>query len=140
MSSPARGGRGKKAPYLTSQCRVPNPIKESVERFAAAYRILSFDGDSESCRNLIKSVDDATASLGEAEEEIKRLKLELALANTKIEVSENEQELVITNLLAAYSNLGSRDGVKLKEAIAIAIPEVKKRYELSPSSRKKGKR
>jgi hypothetical protein len=139
MSSPAKGGRGKQAPYSTTHCRVPEPIKESVERFAIAYRILAFDGNSESCRNLIKSVDDATANLGEAEEEIKRLKLELALANTKIEVLENEREFVITNLLTAY-NLGSRDGVKMREWIAIAIPEVKERHELFTSPKQKRKK
>jgi hypothetical protein len=139
MPSPAKGGRGKQAPYSTTHCRVPEPIKTSVERFAVAYRILSFDGDSEGCRNLIKSVDDATASLGEAEEEIKRLKLELTLANTKIEVLENEREFATINLLTAYSSLGSRDGVKIKEAIAIAIPEVKERYKLSANSKQKSK-
>jgi hypothetical protein len=140
MFSPGKGGRGKQAPYSTTHCRVPEPIKESIERFAAAYRILSFDGDSEGCRNLIKSVDDATASLGEAEEEIKRLKLELSLAKTKIEVLENEREFAITNLLTAYDDFGSRDGVKLKEAIAIAIPEVKERYELFASPKRKSKK
>jgi hypothetical protein len=136
MSSPGKGGRGKKAPYSTIHYRIPEPIKASVERFAAAYRILSFDDDSEGCRNLIKSVDDATASLGEAEDKIRRLKLELALANTKIEVLENEREFAITNLIPAYG-LGSRDGVKIRGAIAIAIPEVKKRYELSKNSEQK---
>jgi hypothetical protein len=138
MSSLGKGGRGKQAPYSTTHCRVPEPIKASVERFAIAYRILAFDGDSESCRNLIKSVDDATANLGEAEEEIKRLKLELTLADTKIEVLENEREFAITNLLTGYS-LGWKDGVKIKEAIAIAIPEVKERYKPSTSSKQKGK-
>jgi hypothetical protein len=136
MSSPGKGGRGKKAPYSTIHYRIPEPIKASVERFAAAYRILSFDDDSEGCRNLIKSVDDATASLGEAEDKIRRLKLELALDKTRIEVLENERELVITNLIPAYG-LGSREGVKMREAIAIAIPEVKKRYELSKNSEQK---
>ncbi len=138
MSSPGKGGRGKKAPYSTTHYRIPEPIKASVERFAVAYRILSFDNDSDGCKNLIKSVDDATASLGEAEDEIKRLKLELALANTKIEVLENEREFAITNLLTGYS-LGWKDGVKIKEAIAVAIPEVKERYKLSTSSKQKGK-
>jgi hypothetical protein len=130
MSSPDKGGRGKDAPYSTTHCRVPEPIKTSVERFAAAYRILAFDRDSEGCKNLIKSVDDATANLGEAEEEIKRLKLELALSKTKIEVLENEREFAITNLLTAFS-LGWKDGVKMRAAIAIAIPEVKERHEAS---------
>ena len=134
MSSPGKGGRGKQAPYTSTHCRIPEPIKESVERFAAAYRILAFDGDSESCRNLIKSVDDATASLGEAEDEIKRLKLELALANTKIEVLGNERESAIANLLTAFS-LSSREGVKMKSAIADSFPEIKERYQSSKKSK-----
>lgn len=137
MSSPGKGGRGKQAPYSTTHCRVPEPIKATVERFAIAYRILSFDGDSEGCRNLIKSVEDATASLGEAEEEIKRLKLELALTKTKVKVLENERESAITNLLTGYS-LGSREGVKIKAAIAIAFPEVQERYRASKNSKQEG--
>jgi hypothetical protein len=134
MSSPGKGGRGKQAPYTSTHCRIPEPIKASVERFAIAYRILAFDGDSESCKNLIKSVDDATASLGEAEEEIERLKLELALANTKIEVLENERESAITNLLTAFS-LSSREGVKMKSAIASSFPEIQERYQSSKKSK-----
>lgn len=130
MSSLGKGGRGKQAPYSTTHCRVPEPIKASVERFAVAYRILSFDGNLEGCKNLIKSVDNTTTNLGEVEDEIKRLKLQLALANTKIEVLENEREIAIVNLLTGYS-LGSRDGVKIKAAIATAIPEVKERYKAS---------
>lgn len=134
MSSPGKGGRGKVAPYKTTHYRIPEPIKESVERFAMAYRILSFDGDSQGCRNLIKSVDDATANLGEAEDEIRRLKLELALVNTKVEVLENERESAITNLLPAYS-LTARDGAKMKTAIATVFPEVAERHKLSKSNK-----
>jgi hypothetical protein len=134
MSSPGKGGRGKHAPYKTTHCRVPEPIKESVERFAIAYRILAFDGDLKSCRNLINSVDDATASLGEAEDEIKRLKLEVALANARIEVLENERESAITNLLTAFS-LSSREGVKMKSAIASSFPEIQERYQASKKSK-----
>jgi hypothetical protein len=134
MSSPSKGGRGKKAPYSTNLCRVPEPIKESVERFAAAYRILAFDGDLKSCRNLINSVDDATASLGEAEDEIKRLKLEVGLANARIEALENERESAITNLLTAFS-LSSREGVKMKTAIVSSFPEIQERYQASKKSK-----
>jgi hypothetical protein len=134
MSSPGKGGRGKQAPYKSTHCRVPEPIKESVERFAIAYRILAFDGDLKSCRNLINSVDDATASLGEAEDEIKRLKLEVALANTRIEVLESEREFAITNLLTAFS-LSSREGVKMKSAIASSFPEIQERYQSSKKSK-----
>jgi hypothetical protein len=134
MSSPGKGGRGKQAPYKSTHCRVPEPIKESVERFAIAYRILAFDGDLKSCRNLINSVDDATASLGEAEDEIKRLKLELAVANAKIEALGNEKESAITNLLTALG-LSSREGVKMKNTIVSSFPEIQERYEASKKSK-----
>ncbi len=134
MSSPGKGGRGKQAPYKSTHCRVPEPIKESVERFAIAYRILAFDGDLKSCRNLINSVDDATASLGEAEDEIKRLKLELAVANAKIEALGNEKESAITNLLTALG-LSSREGVKMKNTIVSSFPEIQERYQASKKSK-----
>ncbi len=130
MNSKSKGGRGLKAPYATTHYRIPEPIKTSVERFAAAYRILAFSDNLEGCENLIKSVDNATANLGEVEEEIKRLKLELALTKTRVEVLENERESAIRNLVTAYS-LGSRDGVKMKAEIAIAFPEIKERYKAS---------
>ncbi len=135
MSSPSKGGRGKKAPYSTNLCRVPEPIKESVERFAAAYRILAFDGDSKSCENLIKSVDDATVSLGEAEEEIKRLRLELAVANAKIEVLGNERESAIANLLTAL-DLSSREGVKMKSLIVNSFPEIQEQHQTFKKSKR----
>jgi hypothetical protein len=134
MSSLGKGGRGKQAPYKSTHCRVPEPIKESVERFAIAYRILAFDGDLKSCRNLINSVDDATASLGEAEDEIKRLKLEVGLANARIEALENERESAIINLLTAFS-LSSREGVKMKTAIVSSFPEIQERYQASKKSK-----
>lgn len=136
MSSSSKGGRGKKAPYNTVHYRIPEPIKASVERFAFAYRNLIFTDDLEGCNSLVKAVDDATANLGEAEQEIERLKLELALAKTRIAVLEDERENTITNLLPALS-LGARDGVKLKKAIAIAIPEIKERFESLKNSKQK---
>jgi chromosome segregation ATPase len=33
-----KGGRGKKAPYQSTHCRIPEPIKKTVEDFAASYR------------------------------------------------------------------------------------------------------
>ncbi len=130
MASHSKGGRGKQAPYTTTHCRIPEPIKSTVESLSAAYKILVDSDDEVSCKNLLKSTNEAISNLGEREQEINRLKLELALAKTRIEVLESEREFAIANLLTGYS-LGSRDGVKIKAAIATAIPEVKKRYEAS---------
>lgn len=38
MSNFTKGGRGKQAPYETTHCRIPTPIKEIVHSFASAYK------------------------------------------------------------------------------------------------------
>lgn len=40
MNNPGRGGRGKRAPYETMMCRVPQPLKPTVEAMANRYREL----------------------------------------------------------------------------------------------------
>lgn len=126
------GGRSVRAPYSTTHCRIPEPIKSTVESLSAAYKTLISSNDESGIKNLLKSTNEAISNLGEREEEINRLKLELALAKTKIEVLECEREFAIKNLLTAYG-LTWKEGVKMREAIAVAIPEVKERFK----SRKK---
>ena len=38
MSDVTKGGRGKKAPYETTHCRIPLPLKPIVEQLANAYK------------------------------------------------------------------------------------------------------
>lgn len=129
MPNQQKGGRNNRAPYSTTHCRIPQPIKSTVEQLSAAYKILIGSDDENGCNNLIKSTQDAIANLGESEQEINRLKLELALTKTKIEALESEREFAIKNLLTAF-DLGSRDGTKIKAAIAVAFPEIQERLKL----------
>lgn len=59
MSNPGRGGRGKKADYLTTHYRIPVNIKPTVQRLATAYKIMFGSvGELATHNLLIKSVDD----------------------------------------------------------------------------------
>ena len=40
-----KGGRGKKAPYQTTHCRVPEPCKPVVEKLVAYYKLLVDDDE-----------------------------------------------------------------------------------------------
>jgi hypothetical protein len=139
MANPQLGGRGVRAPYTTTHCRIPEPLKATIEQFAAAYRILVNSDDKIGCENLIKSVQDTIASLGESEQKINELEAKLAASKSEVGVLKNERELTIKNLLTAFG-LGSREGVKMKAAIAIALPEVQERYESLVSDRRGSKK
>jgi hypothetical protein len=136
MSNPGKGGRGKVAPYTTTHYRIPEPIKLTVERFASMYRILIGAEDLEASENLIKSVNNAISNLGEAEQELNLLKAVLAEAKNKIEKLESEKQFAINNLLPAFSLL-SREGVKMREMIATAIPEIRNYPEFLASNKRK---
>lgn len=136
MTSTLKGGRGKNAPYTSTHCRIPEPIKLTVQSLAAAYRNLVEADDIDACKNLLKSTNEAISNLGEAEQQINQLKADLAEAKSRIQRLESEREHAITNLLTAF-NLGSRDGVKIKNAIVIALPEVQERYEISVENKRR---
>lgn len=139
MSNNLKGGRGKKATYTSTHCRIPEPIKLTVERFAAAYRNLVIAEDKNGCENLIRSTDEVISNLGEAEQEIKDLKTQLAEVKSKVEKLESEKQFAIDNLLTAFS-LHSREGVKMKEIIVTAIPEIRNYPEFLASDKRKVKK
>ncbi len=63
MNDFAKGGRGKKAPYESQMYRVPVPIKPTVERLGAAYRLLAKGALDPQGKQLLSKVEDAiTAS------------------------------------------------------------------------------
>ena len=49
-----KGGRGKKAPYRTTHCRVPEPCKPIIDELVARYK--SVVDDSEATESLLSSV------------------------------------------------------------------------------------
>jgi hypothetical protein len=56
MTNTIKGGRGKKAPYETAMCRVPQPIKCIVDELTATYRELLENYDNPDDPELINAV------------------------------------------------------------------------------------
>jgi hypothetical protein len=125
MSSPGKGGRGKKAPYATIHYRIPKPIKPTVERFAAAYKIVVGQGDSEDeVRTLINSVDDTlVAVLDNNFSELEALKLQLSVAQSQVEKLTLERERSASILLPTLK-FPANNASKIKAAIREAFPEL----------------
>ncbi len=124
MFNPGKGGRGKVAPYSTTHCRIPEPLKSTVERLTSAYKILVGSEDLEGCKQLISSVDDAITNLGEAPQNIKKLEDELIAAKKEIKVLKTTTIKVIAKLETALQ-LKSREGTKMKEIISESIENLK---------------
>lgn len=126
MSSPSKGGRGKKAPYKTIHYRIPEPIKPTVERFAAAYKIVINQEDSEDeVRTLINSVDDtlvAVLDFGNVSQS-EDLKLQLSAAQKQIENLTSEREKSAAILLPALK-FPANNASPLRAAVREAFPEL----------------
>ena len=90
-----KGGRGKKAPYETTQMRVPIPIKDQVNSLIAKFRGEVLD-DHKTDDNLFKSVDNTQISL-----ELESLQSEIQNLKTALEVSEAEKLNLSTALQEA---------------------------------------
>jgi predicted RNase H-like nuclease (RuvC/YqgF family) len=76
-----KGGRGKKAPYETTQMRVPVPIKEQVNSLIAKFR-----GEVLDDNNLLEPVNNSHLSL-----ELESLQSEIQKLKTALEISEIEK-------------------------------------------------
>ena len=79
MTTP-KGGRGKKAPYETTQMRVPVPIKDQVNSLIAKFRGEVLDDD-----NLLEPVNNKPLSL-----ELESLQIEMQNLKTALEGIETE--------------------------------------------------
>jgi hypothetical protein len=126
MSSPSKGGRGKKAPYKTIHYRIPEPIKPTVERFAAAYKIVINQEDSEDeVRTLINSVDDTLVAVLDSSNfsELGALKLQLSEARSQIEKLTLEREKSASILLPALK-FPANNASPIKAVIREAFPEL----------------
>ena len=85
MSDVAKGGRGKRAPYTTVMCRVPEPIKAIIEALTAKYRELVDNYDSPDNSELISALttNSNPDELQQLREEVKSLEIDLKLARKK---------------------------------------------------------
>jgi rubrerythrin len=59
-----KGGRGKKAPYKTTHCRIPDPIKSAVDLLAASYREFVVTGKDP--QELLELIEAAIAQSSQA--------------------------------------------------------------------------
>ncbi len=126
MSSPSRGGRGKKAPYTTIHYRIPEPIKPTVERFATAYKIVvNQENSGDKARTLINSVDDTLVAVLDSSNatELEDLKLQLSAAQKQIEKLTLEREKSASILHPALK-FPANNASKIKAAIREAFPEL----------------
>ena len=65
MSDAFKGGRGKRAPYKTAMCRVPEPVKHLADELTAKYRELLEDYDNPDDPKLIEAVRNSISNLDE---------------------------------------------------------------------------
>ena len=122
-----KGGRGKKAPYETTQMRVPVPIKDQVSRLIAKFRgeILN---DLKTDKNLFESVDNTQLSL-----ELENLKSEIQNLKTTLEISEAEKQNLKTALddaLSKTQNLSTSLEEKKQKAKNLSTDKPKTDFEL----------
>lgn len=124
MSNPGKGGRGKDAPYSTTHCRIPEPLKATVERLTSAYRILVGSEDPEACKRFIDSVDNAITNLGESQQNIKNLEADLIAAKNEIKALKVKVTSVIITLETVLQ-LKAKEGTKMKGIIRESIENLK---------------
>jgi len=127
MTNPGKGGRGKAAPYQTVHYRIPEPIKPTVERLAAAYRILVVDGSlSGAHEQLLKKVDDTITGATESSSysELEELHSKLAVAQEQIDQLRAERERVLNTLAPAMEGIKANAAGKLIKVVKQAFPEL----------------
>ena len=122
-----KGGRGKKAPYETTQMRVPVPIKDQVSRLIAKFRG-EIINDLKTDKNLFESVDNTQLSL-----ELENLKSEIQNLKTTLEISEAEKQNLKTALddaLSKTQNLSTSLEEKKQKAKNLSTDKPKTDFEL----------
>ena len=67
MDKVSKGGRGKRAPYKTVMCRMPEPIKGLADELAATYRELLVNYDDPTDPELINKVKSAFSEVNQKE-------------------------------------------------------------------------
>lgn len=131
MSNPGKGGRGKLAPYKTIHYRIPEPIKSTVERLAAAYRTLAGTRSWDECSKLLGKVEsvicnddnDEKRQLTAYDEIVENLQNELAISKEKIEQLESEKRKALEILVPSLECKPQQARI-VQEAIRTAFPEL----------------
>jgi len=105
-----KGGRGKRAPYETTHVRIPEPIKDRVERLKEMYVTGSLDHyeeilarDSQMAREYEKLLTTNEAKLNSGQNLLPSLQDAIVEAK-KVLKSKKSTKLMITNLLTSLYN------------------------------------
>lgn len=96
------GGRGKKAPYITTHVRVPEPIKSHIESLISEYKNAVLDGTDQGFLDSLnqlernKHIVDSEVCAPTLQTQLGSIKLQLAIARTN---SKNTRNWVEANKL-----------------------------------------
>jgi hypothetical protein len=90
------GGRGKKAPYLSTHCRIPDPIKKIVERLSSTYR--DFIANGRDTQELLEVVEASIHELTEPFQGTKYREKALRIKLAKVEADRDRQLIRISEL------------------------------------------
>lgn len=122
MSNPGKGGRGKAAPYSTVHYRIPEPIKPTVERLAAAYRIMVADrGMLKAHIQLVESVDNVISQSTGLE---MNSTSKVEILQDRINQLEGERERAISILVPALEASRTNNASKLIRDVKSIFPEL----------------
>lgn len=112
MAEVGKGGQGKKAPYESTHCRIPKPLKSSIEQLTAAYRLL-IDSDR-GTEELLEVVEAAISGAISPPQEKAGIRHREKLLTLKLErVTADRDQLLI----------------RLSELQTRMMQEIKKAYE-----------
>lgn len=125
MNNPAKGGRGKRAPYNTVMSRVPEPIKSLAEELSAKYRELVNDYENPDDPALIAAVKKAIAP-GRADnvtaenQQVKKLLQEYEQMQAEMEQLRGQVEKLKSTNNRDISSKTVLDFIEYKKSVYIA--------------------
>ena len=119
-------GRGQKAPYQTTHCRIPTPIKPIVERIAEDYKQCVFAGEDseEALKKISQSLEGK-----EPAQDVKELKKEIVQLQRFLSGERQRADEAVAEGLRAATIL--KEALKLKPQAGGAIKqEIRKALQL----------
>lgn len=111
MTSITRGGRGKKAPYGSTHCRVPEPCKATVDTLTNSWKTLvEDDGIEGKAQQLLEAVENTITAEYYGKDVNK---------NEQLSIPVNEIVEILSEALTYKANAGGKIKDKIKEALAL---------------------
>lgn len=111
MTSITRGGRGKKAPYDSTHCRVPEPCKHTVDVLTNSWKMLVDNhGIEGEAKKLLEAVEDTVTE---------HYSGKVVNKNEQHSIPVNEIVEKLTEALTYKANAGGKIKDKIKETLAL---------------------